>query len=78
MAEMGREKFLEIFSNSTETKLGEYSMASRLIDIEAWDSIAVLNFIALVEDSFGVIVSPDRIGESVTLQDLYDAVGNSG
>ncbi len=78
MAEMDREKFLEIFSTSTETKIGAYSMESRLPDIEAWDSIAVLNFIALIEDSCGVILSPDRIDGSVTLKDLYDVVGNSG
>ena len=45
--------------------------------ISAWDSISVLNFIALVEDSFGVIVNPDQIGKCVTLGDLFDAVESS-
>lgn len=71
------DKFLAVFANATETAVGGYSRASGLSSISAWDSISVLNFIALVEDSFGVIVNPDQIGKCVTLGDLFDAVESS-
>ena len=71
------EKFVEVFASATETVSGGYSRESGLSSIDAWDSISVLNFIALVEDSFGVIMNPDQIGNCVSLGELFDAVKSS-
>ena len=71
------EKFVEVFASATETASVGYSKDSGLSSIDVWDSISVLNFIALVEDSFGVIMNPDQISKCVTLGDLFDAVQTS-
>lgn len=77
MTEPDWEKFVEVFASATETASAGYSKESDLSSIDAWDSISVLNFIALVEDSFGVIMNPDQISNCVSLGELFDAVKSS-
>ena len=39
-------------------------------DLENWDSLAVVNFIALVDENFGITLSPEKIMNSKTVNEL--------
>jgi len=41
-----------------------------------WDSMAVVGFIALADDRFGVIVDARRLANCATVQDLADLLGD--
>jgi acyl carrier protein len=41
-----------------------------------WDSMAVVGFIALADDRFGVVVDARRLAKCVTVQDLADLLGD--
>ena len=43
-----------------------------LNDLDGWDSLAVIEYIALVDEQFGVDVAPDKIRKCKRVQDLVD------
>ncbi len=52
----------------------EISMDTDLLDIEEWDSLCMMNFIVMCEDSFGISIDKHIIAEAVLVEDLYDAL----
>lgn len=45
---------------------------SELASFEGWDSTAVLNLMAILEESVGVTIEPEKISQCVTVQDLIN------
>lgn len=49
-------------------------------DLEGWDSMAVLNFIAMMDEQFEIVISPKDLAACVVVDDLArlakEAVGN--
>ena len=66
---MSREEFLRKLSEILETD-ELLTGAESLADLEKWDSLAVLNFMALADESYNVTVSPKDIAACKTVNDL--------
>ena len=47
-----------------------------LAEIKAWDSLAMIEYIALVDEKFGVDVPPDQVRNCKRVQDLVDLATN--
>jgi acyl carrier protein len=45
-----------------------------LAELEMWDSLAVISFIALVDERFGVVIEGERLARAVSVEDLITLV----
>lgn len=61
---------LEVEPNSITTE-------EALVDIEEWNSLAVISFIAMIDELFGIAVLPQKISEAVTVKDLITLLGEA-
>ncbi len=64
--------FLEQFEKEVLDTANEISMNARLSEIDEWDSLAVVSFMAMVEKSFGKKISRSQVLNASTVQDLYN------
>ena len=67
---MKKAAFLNQLDDLLEAKPGTIQGTEELKDIEAWDSLAVVGFIAIVDQNFGVTLSADRLKNCKTVPDL--------
>jgi len=58
--------FEEIVEADPDTLTGE----ELIEDLESWDSLAIVNLIALVDENFGITLSPEKIMNSKTVNEL--------
>ena len=49
---------------------------ANIADVPEWDSMAILSFIALVEDKFGLILEGSQIAKVKTFKELLDLIGD--
>jgi len=73
---MKRIQFLNDFSELLELDPGTINGDELLVSISSWDSLAVLGFIALVDQKFGVVLSPEKINDAKTVKDLLGLLGD--
>jgi acyl carrier protein len=73
---MDREGFLKKFEELLEVAPNSLLEDTELEQVESWDSLNVIGFIALVDETFQKEVDPDKIAECKTVGNLVDlAVG---
>ena len=72
---MDRQKLLSDLDEILELKSGTLTGAEALDDLATWDSLAVMNFIALASDQFELTLSPRQVVPSRTINDLMQLVG---
>lgn len=70
LEEMDESGFLKQLDSLLELDEGTLTGAEKLVDLEAWSSLSVIGFMALVNDEFGAVVSPRKIAECTTVSDL--------
>lgn len=46
-----------------------------LSSIKSWDSLAIIEFISLVDERTGVDIAPDQVRKCKRVQDLLDLAG---
>lgn len=68
---MTKKEFLTLLTEILELPTDSLTGAEPLSEVEGWDSLAVLNFIAMVDEHCGITVSPKRIVDCKTVDDLY-------
>ncbi|MBI1184764.1 acyl carrier protein [bacterium] len=71
---MSKQKFLLLLDDLFEEDPGTLSGEERLEDLEIWDSLTALGFIALIDDEFNLIISGDEIEKCLTVNDLIGLV----
>jgi acyl carrier protein len=73
---MNKQEFLnqieEIIEVDTDTLTGE----ELLEDLEDWDSLAVMGFIAMVDKHFMMTLDAEKIGQCKSVNDLCDLLGD--
>jgi acyl carrier protein len=52
----------------------EITPETALSDLDEWDSVAILSFIAMMDDEFGKEVKGSVIRQFVTVQDALDCM----
>lgn len=67
---MTEEKFLEQLTDLMDTET-ELTMATDLQDIEEWDSLSFVSFIAFANAEAGKKLTADQIRGAETVGDLY-------
>jgi acyl carrier protein len=67
---MQREAFLAKLAGLLEMPSGSLTGDERLEDLESWDSLAIMSFIALVDEHYGTAVAPKQIVACATVNDL--------
>ena len=70
---MTEEKFIEEFIDMLDAE-SEITMDTKLSDIEEWDSLSYVSFIANCTTKYKVMVSKEEIKNAVTVFDLFKAV----
>lgn len=69
---MTTEKKLELLAEILDVDMEEISPEKEFAEFEEWDSVAVLSFIAMMDEEFGKEVKGAEIKEFVTIQDALD------
>lgn len=70
---MSKDDFLTKLAEMLELD-GALSGEEALADLEAWDSMAVLSFMALADGEAGKTLSPADIAKAKSVSDLYALV----
>ncbi|MEN8662354.1 MAG: phosphopantetheine-binding protein [Lentimonas sp.] len=69
---MSLEKFIEDFEEAVEdVEPGSLTATTKYLDLEAWDSLAVLTVIAMVDVEYDVRLKAETLKASDTLEALY-------
>ena len=72
---MDEQKFLTDLIELLDTE-DEISLDTNLEDIEEWDSLSYVSFVAVALSKYKVSVAKDDIKNAKTVNDLYKAVCN--
>lgn len=70
------EQFKENLIEILDIDMDELNMNAELADMEAWDSLAQLSFVAMAQDEYNVIISNEQLKEAKTFSDLHKLVLN--
>ncbi|MGW8159237.1 MAG: acyl carrier protein [Desulfoprunum sp.] len=73
---MTRKEFLAELEEVLEADSGSIIGNEVLSDLEGWDSLAVMAFIAMVDEKFDTNLAPSKIADSKTVGDLIDLLGD--
>ena len=70
---MTEELFLEKLVNVLDTE-DEITMDRQLEDMEEWDSLSIVSFMAMANTACGKHVTPAEVKAAKTVEDLYTLV----
>lgn len=68
---MTKENFIERMTDILDAE-DEISFNTNLGEIEEWDSLSIVSYIAMANAACGKKVDVKRVREAMTIQDLYD------
>ena len=71
---MNKAEFYQNLDELLELDPGTIKGGDVLTDLEAWDSMTVLSFIAMADEKYGVNIRANRIAECKSVDDLAAAV----
>lgn len=69
-----KEKFLEVIKEAVDVESVEIELTDKLADFDAWDSMARLSLIALLDEHFEVEVTDAEFDKTETVQALFELV----
>jgi acyl carrier protein len=69
-----KEKFLEVIKEALDVESVEIDLSDKLADFDAWDSMARLSLIALLDEHFEVEVTDAEFDNTETVQALFELV----
>lgn len=71
---MDIERKLELFAEVLDLDVDEIILDKKLEEYDEWDSVAVLSYIAMMDEEFGKEIKGAEIKEFVTVQDALNAM----
>lgn len=72
---MNTTEFLLALDEMLELDPGTLTGTEALEDLENWDSLAVISFIALVDEKLGLVVEGEKLVKAKTVADLLTLAG---
>ncbi len=72
---MDRKEFLLALDEMLELDAGTLTGAEELESLDNWDSLAVISFIALVDEKLGLVVEGEKLAKAKTIDDLLALAG---
>jgi acyl carrier protein len=73
---MDKALFLARLEELMEIQAGTLTGSESLKSLKQWDSVAVIGFIALVDEQFEITLSAKRLVECKTIEDLIALLGD--
>ena len=73
---MKRSEVIPELENVLGLEAGTIKEEANIVDVPQWDSMAILSFIAFVEDKFDLVLEGDQIAEVKTFKELFDLIGD--
>lgn len=73
---MNKKEILMMLDELIETDPGTLTGDEVLKELEGWDSLAAIEFLALVDEHLGIAVSPKQIATSKTVNDVLALLGD--
>lgn len=70
---MSETEFLEVVNGILTTKTAPSNLDASLVDL-GWDSLSNLEFVAAVDEKFGLSVDSDKLAECTSLADVFALV----
>ena len=74
---MDYELFKQKIAEITEDEADKLALETSLEDIEGWDSLAIVTFVAMADAEFGVAIKTSDLRIAETLGDIYELVCDS-
>lgn len=72
---MDTKQFLLELDEMLELDPGTLTGTEELESLDGWDSLAVISFIALVDEKLGLVVEGERLARAKTVADLLSIAG---
>jgi acyl carrier protein len=72
---MTRAEFLAALEEMLEADAGSLSPDTALDSLDSWDSLAVISFIALVDEHFDHVVAGEDLAKAKSIGDLLALTG---
>lgn len=73
---MEKKDFLKEIEEIIEADENTLDGSEVLEELDGWDSLAVMGFIAMVDDNFQITIEIDKIAECKTVNDLVHLLGD--
>lgn len=74
---MNKEDFLKNFANQfDDTDVNEIVFETNFRDLEEWSSLVALAVLNMIGKKYGVILKPDEMKQTTTIQELFDLVNS--
>ena len=73
---MKESEFYRKFEEIVEADSGSLDGPELLNDLEGWDSLAILSFLAMLDEELEISVSADQIGSCERIKDLLLLCGD--
>jgi len=73
---MKRSEFLTLLDELFELSPGTLTGKESLSGLGKWDSTALLGFMALVDEHYGLTLSPRQFAQCATVDDLLALIGD--
>jgi len=74
---MTRAEFLAALEEMLEADAGTLSPDTALDSLDSWDSLAVISFIALVDEHFDHVVAGEDLAKAKSIGDLLALIGTN-
>jgi acyl carrier protein len=70
---LDEKQFLEEFAEMLGMRAVELTSSTQLSNLDNWASVAYLSTMVLIDEKFGVTISPDDLTSARTIQDILNA-----
>ena len=71
---MTNEEKIELIAEVMDLDASEITPETKLADLDFWDSVALLSFIAMMDEKFNKAIKGAEIRAFVTIQDAMDVM----
>lgn len=71
---MTDEEKIQLIAEVMDLDAGEITPETKLADLDSWDSVALLSFIAMMDEKFNKAIKGAEIRSFVTIQDAMDVM----
>ena len=72
------EKFLEFVAEQFDELHTTLTPETRFRELEEWSSLVALLIITMVDEEYGIVLPPEEMRKTQTIQELYNLVQSKG
>lgn len=64
-------EFVAALAETVEAPVGSLVATQKLEDLDTWDSVSMVNFLALADEKWGLHLAPHQLTSCATVDDLF-------